>query len=732
MVKKIYNGLILFFFIAILVFYGNNLSIKEYDEITNEYFNSTIYLKTMINQKETLEHLKEMANEYSVTIAKVIPNDNNGTDVFVYSPGNKYTDDFLSSYKLDKGLKEDKLNIHTKVIQTFYNKEITIRPLEDLENVGVEGRYSLNIRNNLNLEILAENVNNKYSNELTVLTNQRMKNTFTAGVESVRYNYGLVLISILFITLLTSFLYDIKGRKKEIAIKRLLGYDTKDIFYDIFRKKALLPIILSVLLSELLIISFFIFNGNIKNLNILKYFLFGSIKLSLLFAIVFIAIFALILFINLANRFQRIKIVSYINGEENSRNILSPIVKMGSTLTIIVIFGVLSVSWNFVFDKKDAVNEWTNTKEYASLNIYIPQDISKDKKRQAEFEQTHKLIWNYLDNKNGIMFYKSTDKINESPILINNREVDVSFIYINDNYLRKHKIFDISDNRINPFDKDNKNKITVLVPLSYKPYEDELKEIIHKKHVFDKYISEDVHKEWITGEKNLIDLSKENLNNPNITEEIIYIKDNQSLFTYSAGGDFVTNGILAIVDGENMGANVYTPSLSEGIRVKYDDINELNKETRKLFNDLGYGEVDTDFTSVYQQNSEDIQYFKNMIGFSIIVLILSLLFLIFSLLFYLEVYFLNNRRRISIKNFLGYGFFIRNKNAFISLFLQDTVIVIISIIIGVFITNKIVGIKILYPILMISLLVLLFDMICTSVILKSRESKVMVKTLKGD
>lgn len=723
MVKKIYNGLILLFFIAILLFCGNDLSIKEYDKVTNQYFDATIYLKTTVNQKDTIEHLKAIADEHDLTIAKIIPDDDSGTGIFVYSHDNKYTKEFLSSYKITKDLKN---------IQTFYNKEIILKSLDDLENLGVEGRYALNIGDKLNVEGLVNEVNRKYENEITLFSNQKLENTFTSNVNSLRYNYGLVLIAILFVTLLTTFLHDINSRKKEIAIKNLLGYDTKDIFYDIFMKKAVIPIAFSILLSEIVVSSFFIFNGNIKNLHILRYFLSESLKLSIFFAIVFIVVFALFLLFSIAGKKQRLKIVSYIKGEENSRNILSIVVKMSSTLFIVVIFGVLFVSSSFILDKRRAVQQWEKTKEYATLNMYIPQDILHDKKRQAEFEQTHNMVWNYLNDKDGILFYKTTNKINENPILIDNKEVDIPFVYINDNYLKENHILDTLGNRVIPLDEHNSNKIVVLVPSCYKPYEEELRQIIHKNHVFDKYISEDIHKEWITGEKS--SLSKENLNNPDITEEYIYIKDDQLLFTYTAGGDFVENAILAIVNGENMGLNVYTPSISgdAGIKVKYNDINRLNKETRYLFNSLGYGEVDTDFSSVYQQNAQDIEYFKNMIVFSIIVIALNIIFLIFSLFFYLEIYFLNNRKKIAIKSFLGYGFFLRNKKALMGLIIQDTVIILVSLMFANFVTNKIMGIQIIYPIIFISIIIVSIDILCSSVFLKGREIKFIVKTLKGD
>jgi|GEM_PF-2545955 len=743
MVKKIYNGLILFFFISLLIFYGNRLSIREYEKITNDFFNATIYLKTEVSQENTIKVLMSIADEYDWTIVKLNPSHKGGRDLFVYSHNNKYVHDFLFSNGFIKELTQDQRITYTNdlavkntgTIHTFYNKEIAIRPLTQLHNTGVEGKYTLHVENPSNIGHLVDEINDRYGKQLMMYANENFPNTFTGNVESLKYYYGMILVAILFITLLTSFLYDIESRKKEIAIKRLLGYSIEAIFFDIFKNQAIKPIVFSVLLSELMVIPFFIFHKNIKSLNVLKTFLKGSVTFSILFAAIFMVIFGLFLLINLTRKSERIHMVSYLKGKVTSKSTLSVLVKMGSTLVIILTFGASAVSWNFVSNKLEALHRWEGTKNYATLKVYIPNDILHNPKRAAEFERTHKAIWNYLNEKDGLLFYKTTNRININPWFVDNKEVEVPFIYINENYLKENPVLDISGNRIVSVDHSDSNTITILVPSRYQPYMDELKEILHKKHVWDRYISEDIIRERTSDEEITSNLVEENLNNPEIRENFIYIKDSQPLFTYAPGGDFVTDGVLAVVNGGNMGLNVYTPSSfgsSAGIKAKYSDINELHNETRVLFKDLGYGEVESDFDSVYQQNAEDVDYFKTLLNFSLIVFVLSLLFLIFSLLFYIEIYIQNNRKKIAVKNSLGYNFFSRNKLFFISLFLQDGVMIVIGLMVGSFITNFIVGIQILGAIWRISLMVLLFDICCSAWILKTRESKFIAETLKGE
>lgn len=724
--KVSYNILILFFFTSALIFYGHGQSIKEYDKITNEYFNSTIYLKTEIDQENSIKTLKTIADDYDLTVAKIIPNHDGTTDIFVYSHDNKYTDKFLYSNKFvnNKG--------HSgEITLTLYNKGIFIRALDNLESIGVQGKYTIHAIEPSDMENIIKKINSDYSKILTIYANQKLKNTFTTNVDEIKYFYGIILIAILFSTLLICYLYDVRSIKKEIAVKSLFGYGVSDIFYDNFIDKALKPIAVSVLISELIATIFFIFNKNISNIETLKYFLIGSLKFSIILVLVLIVTFSITLLVNIMRKSQKLNIVSYIKGMNVSGNILSILVKMGSTLLIIIFFGLTVISWNFVAEKREAINSWEKTKNYYSLNIYVPQFIIQNKKNSAEFEKTHRAIWSFLNDKNGIMFYKVTNKINPNPVLIHGVEKDIPFVYINENYLHKNLVFDTSDNRIISVNESDINSLTLLVPLQYKSYEKELRQIIHEKHVFDKYISEDIINERITGKPNSVDLSEKELSNPDITEKLVYIKDNQKLFTYAAGGDFVINGIYALVSGKNMGLNVYTPSLNK-IHVNTVDIDRLNKETKLFLNDLGYGVVDTDFASVYHQNAEDIRYFKNIMMFSISVFVLNFVFLIFSLLYYLEVYFINNKKRIAIKNFLGYSFLSRNKKAFISLFVQDMVIVAISIIFGFLAEKTVIGLKILVPILIICLLTLLFDILCSIIFLKMRESMFLAETLKGE
>lgn len=725
--KKIYNLLVLLFFAAVLILYGHGQSIKEYDKITNGYFNSTIYLETKEDQESSIKALKTIADEYDLTIAKIIPNHDNSTDIFVYSHDNKYIDEFLNLNGFVTVISHS-----DEIVQTFYNKDIFIKSLDELKNLGTDGKYALNIEAYFNLEDLTKKINEDYSNILTVYPNQNMKNTFTTSVDKLKYFYGIILIIILFATLITSFLYDIKSRKKEIAVKTLFGYGIKNIFYEIFMNKALRPIIVSMVISEIIAILFFIFNKNIKNVEIFKRFLIGSLKFAIIFAVVFTVLFSVFLLLNIAEKSRKLTIVSYIKGMESSGNVLSTLVKMSSTLLIIISFGLSVVSWNFVCDKMEAVSQWEGTKYYYLLNIYVPQYIYQNNKNQAEFEMKHKAIWSFLNEKKGIMFYKLTNKINQEPVFVNDREIDIPFTYINENYLRENLVVDETGNRITNIDEeDDNNSITILIPKQYKTYEKELGQIIHRRHVYDKYISEDIISERISEAENSEYLSKKNLDNPDIKEKFVYIKDNQQLFTYTAGGDFITDGVYALVNGENMGLNVYTPSLSI-ICVRAEDINELNKETRIFFRDLGYGEIDTDFSSVYSQNAEDIRYMKNIMMFSISVFIVSFAFLIFSLFFYLEVYFMNNKKGIAIKHFIGYGFLLRNSKAIISLLVRDVLIVVISIFFGIFAESIVVGVNIIMPILIVSLFVLLFDILCSVMFLKGRESKFMAETLKGE
>lgn len=739
MVGKIYNGLILLFFVAILVFYGNNLQESIYSEITNEHFNATVYLDTAINQESSIQALKAIADEHELTIAKVIPNDGGGTDVFAYSDNGQYLQALLSSDKCIRILEQEPPGLSgyestpaaTEHIHSFYNREVLIRPLDDLENRGVTGRYALHINEPAQLESVIETINAEYGNALTLYPNPNLPNTYTASIDKLKYYWGLILIAVLFMTMLTSFLYDLKSRRKAIAIKRLLGYDTGAIFYDIFINKAVKPILFSVLIAELLVTVYFALNNNIKDIAILQYFLWGSLKLALLLALAIMAVFALCLAANIARKLQRSNLVAYLKGMETSRNALSFLVKMGSTLLIVVVLGLIFVMWNYVDNKIAAAPHWETTKEYATLNIYIPQYIMQDQKLKAEFEQTHREIWSFLNEKDGILFYKPTTRLNQSPVYIDDREVEVPFAYINENYLQKNPVLDEAGNRVVSLEQEDSNTINILFPEVYKPYEEELRALIHKKHVYDKYIAEDILKEWISGEKNAVDLSQAKIDDPAITERYIYIKGDQTLFTYTEGGDFVTNAVLAVVDSENMGGNVYTPSIS-AIQAKYDDIDELNRETRAFFNQLGFGAVDSDYNSVYQQNAEDIQYAKSIISFSAAVLVLSLVFMVLSLLFYIEVYYLRNRKRIAIKNFLGFSFGARNKSVFISLFIQDVLILVTGVMAGLLFESSVVGVNIVQPIIAFSLMIMLFDTWCAALALKRRESKYMVMTLKGE
>ena len=189
--------------------------------------------------------------------------------------------------------------------------------------------------------------------------------------------------------------------------------------------KVLKPIAVSVLISEPIAIIFFIFNKNIKNIETFKSFIIGSLKFTMIFVVMLIVTFSIALLVNIAGKSQKLNIVSYIKGMTVSRNILSVFVKMVSTLLLIIFLGLIVISYRFVSEKKAAINSWEKTKDYYSLNIYVPQYIFENNKNSAEFEKTHSAIWDFFNEKNGIMFYKATNKINPNSVLINDAEKDI-------------------------------------------------------------------------------------------------------------------------------------------------------------------------------------------------------------------------------------------------------------------------------------------------------------------
>lgn len=730
MAKKTYSILIFIFFISVMIFSGHGQAIKEYEQMTKEYFNATIYLTTEVDQRSTINALKTIADDDQLTIAKIIPQHDGTTDIFVYSHENKYMRDFLAAYGyLD--LEDISFNSSIEINQTFYNKGIYLRPFEELENIGLEGKYAVHIGESLTIKNLTEEINDQYLNMLRVYPNKNLKNTFTSSVDNLKYVLGVVLIIILFATLLTSFLYDIKSRRREIAIKSVFGYGTRAIFSDVFLHKAIKPMLGAIIVAQLITITFFIWNKNIRTAETLKLFMWNSLRFAVFFMLVFMAVFSVFLLFYTARKSQKIQLISYLKGKDTSRNILSTLVKIGSTTLILISFGVALVSLNFLSDKKEAINHWDTTTDDYSLNIYIPEFLYQNQQWQGAFEQTHRAVWKYLNDKDGIMFSKRTEKVNSIPIFINHKEKNIPFIYINENYLKENVIIDDKNNRIFSIEDENDNVITVLVPLQYQSYEQELKQSIHELHVFDKYISEDIINERMAGKGNTVRLSKENLDNPEITEKFIYIEDNQRMFTYAAGKNFVIDGIYALVNENNMGLNVYTPSLPN-IYVKTDHIRELSEETRTFFHEMGFGAVDTDFTSVYQQNAEDIRYFKNMMMFILMIFLLGFVFWVFSLLFYLKVYFMKNKKGIAIKNFLGYGFFYRNKMAFFGLLVQDIFVILCGLQFGLMVESTIIGAEIVVSIVMISLFALCFDFLISTLVLKGHESKFLAETLKGE
>ena len=260
------------------------------------------------------------------------------------------------------------------------------------------------------------------------------------------------------------------------------------------------------------------------------------------------------------------------------------------------------------------------------------------------------------------------------------------YVYINNNYLEKIKIYDENGNRIKNID-DDKYTITVLIPERYKGNKEVLK-FIKDDHLFrvsegsiplyDKGKDEiDTYKEYLKYKNYFATIERKYIGEEanKLKEKIIYIDDNQKFDSLSnefplndemvRETNYIISPIAFVINSENFsdmgnksyaGNSMYFSAINNGyMKFKVDDIKNPEKEVEKILYETKlldrFSRIDT------IQGMEDratIMLRKSLITYSVLV-VLMIIFSLGMIKVDLDEYIESNKKKIGIKYFLGYN-----------------------------------------------------------------------------
>ncbi|MDY2794108.1 hypothetical protein [Peptostreptococcus porci] len=467
------------------------------------------------------------------------------------------------------------------------------------------------------------------------------------------------------------------NKRKNIYIYKLLGYSSTKTTNKILIVKHKVDICFFLFITSIS----FIFLVFCKGANIME-----SIWIS---KMIFVYILALVFYEWMLMMYF---VYTYKSIREKNKRYQNEF-RMGFNNILFIIVSAIvvilsSVSYSNIQEYKRVSHELeslTKIKKYA--NVDTSKAFLDENFDLWQYRHKHKKIWGMADKKGGIFLLPGEKYLGfvEFP----DAEFYSDYVVINNNYLREIDIKDIDGNRISPQNND-KYTISVLIPQRYRN-DSRVIEEIKSEHIFrvceglinNKKLDnvkidntqnyDEYSKQYKNHEKILIQYLGDNIKK--LKEKIIYIDDNQKIYSFSnefpvnekgvRNSNYILSPIVYIINSDNYndlldeyidyGGSTYSTSIDSAyMHFKINDYYNPEKDIMPILKNVELDKENVKIFTISDLVEKSINESKQYMQVMVLMFILNIvvLYLLLSQAFY--QYTSDNRREISIKYFMGY------------------------------------------------------------------------------
>lgn len=642
--------------LTITFFIVSFLSIKQFEYIQYQTFNNgntheqwNIIIESGDPQKNKSENfilLSEIAKKSKTNLQRIsYEKDNNSKDKIVYYVTffnqDKYFDkiklktgnflnensnpnDFLSTMK-----KDNKHQIGQ--IEIFHSFDpIEIRPMIAAKNTkDIKGTYTLSGKNN------AENFKKtalEYGFTVEISKDQAQSSISQYPYQDMMYKASLILCLLIGLAML----YDVINNYKEVAVRYLLGYNFWEIGAYLFRKYVIV-FFSSLSIGCLGLIMYLYFYNELQQLfPFLSFWIKNIIPLMLIIILIFCVTWLGTKTIHIPQMIKNkkpIKLLFYTN------------IIVRFVLAIFLVLG-LQQGFSTFLELKNTVNKekkWALLKDYSYLGEIATSNPETLNFQSDEEKQKFKLLYKELESHGAFYISPSAYYMNNNDIPLNPNPwgADGKKVEINTNYLSLNPIIDTNNKKVELKIDPNKGEITVLVPIMYKQYENDIERTILKDYT-DLY-------------------DKKEFSSPKVN--ILYVKNEQSYFTFSPNiaekTDYEIIDPIAVIVNEQFDSSILVNHMSMGYGYYTKNSGNENpfKLTQNTLKTYGFQDVLQPVSIAYSNVELKIENNKDLLRLSAmycgIFIILAAVLLFFSSMYYLEM----NKQLLALQWIFGYNFF---------------------------------------------------------------------------
>jgi len=609
-------------------------------------------------------------------------------------------DSFIANY--DSG--------NSKQIGKFYifspNLKITVYPLEQMKNSGVDGLYY---------------VADEYAQTVTDHINAgigyaEIYNDFSVDVSSAFGESTELLISIaltILILIVVTAHYMIK-RAKKVAIIKIHGYSALEVTKNIFRelyKTQLAALVIGMAGTVL----YGLFNYGRENILIMcKVFLLAFIMTNLIYCIVA----AIVLF--LEHRTKNITLLIKGKRQFGVIFLLHLVLKSAFLITLIVGCCNLISQIQYIRMQQDNLRIWENAENVYSVNLnYVGESRESELKLKQFYDSVNQVGDAFLiDAQN----YEMVDE--ENHLYDYNRPGEESFydpygqtIIVNENYMKQNPITKNGETEtvISQIIYDE-NVRNILVPENLKKYESEIQKRFLEDFYFQKVEVENIYNEKAGDSLNNLPIEKLSVN-------IIYIDADQEYFPYcnveEDKGCKIVNPIVVLETG-NIDYSFYMSYLSRCVYFKYEGMDAFDyllpyiKDADVLSNVKSV-------TSVYDNHGQEI--YKLQVQRNYLFIALSVVMMLFIVVGFIIIssYYQEKKYQLYVKKIFGYSMMQRIYRLFVLLLALDFILIIAA---GIVQSDRLV--------LLFGSLVIVLDLMLTLIEGRQLDKKNFNSIIKGE
>ncbi|MGL4522397.1 MAG: hypothetical protein ACRCWQ_07600 [Bacilli bacterium] len=624
------------------VFYSNSF------EITVEDLKEEV-----IDPVGFIELLKELAKEKNVNISKYVYT--NQSSLIIYATDTTFEGKLRIAEDATQITYLTNLKNETDNYSYFYyptrEKKLDIRPIDDVDELGIQGNYIIFTSDNRLSEEITEEFKNvayaekygSYSNEFSLI------NELEEVYDSI-FPF-LLLLGVCVFACVLIVVKLILNKSKTIGILALHGYKKHQITQRFFIEMRKLLVVIFCLSNAIVIaltvnFSSFAFIGEFLTYN----------------SVLFISLVLVLIVIVHTT-------ISYVLFRYNEKLLINNLVIFEGYNFTVLIFKYLvvmcalfsTVNITLTKEKLEKFNtseiHWKQAENVYRIvtNYTVP---SSDLEKIRPVEKRAKQLYQQLDNDKKIFlldtkeYYLYPENKYQWEYNSGKYPFTAKRITVNQNYLNRHPIPTVEGNEAKNELIVEGNILNILVPEKLKGSEKEIREEFLKLFLFQKIEVQQHYHEKINEPK-----LKNNIADLNI--HVIYIKNNLKYFTYNVANGARDNNLIrdnpiVVVDTRNVDDSYYYSRLTHSVYFESENNNPI-EDIQPVINKFKMQSSYNSLDAIYNVRAVDIKKTKDSMEINLLNFIL--LFFVLGFIIYLitAAYFDGKRRTIFIKYTLGFS-----------------------------------------------------------------------------